>query len=393
MTARWLRSGWSLAVFVPALLLAVVGSVAYLQRDLVLAHWHARTFLRKDGADESLRWIRKHQHRALVLPIAAEALHQKDSAACRRAGVLVRTLLADFSDPTQPDAAQLSFVTMTRLRDSLPYLQPAARREALEAAHHVLRVHLERWSPHVPTVLDSAGAVFLSSLEDEDLLVKEAALRKLTSLWPAIAVDSSAGPLVREWLREAYLVAAHMMSSVEPGVRLAAGAACCHAPFSEYDAQLAMLLDDDDVAVRKGALIALGDCKRNRLHGAQKNLVLRWLADADPNAAAAAAKVLRLAGVPAYRVELVALQASPQPQVRAKAAAAAMAASKKAENAFDPAPFLIALSEDEAADVRLAVVDAAAATTDESLLARFRTMAREDPDPRVRTRCGEVAKK
>ena len=305
MTASWLRSGWSLAVFVPALLLAVVGSVAYLQRDLVLAHWHARAILRSDGADESLHWILKH--RPLVLPIAAEALHQDDSAACRRAGGLIRTLLADYNDPTDPDAAQLSFVTMTRLRDSLPKLRPAARREALEAAHHVLRVHLERWSPHLPTVLDSAGAVFLSSLEDEDLLVREAALRKLPSLWPAIAVDSSAGPLVREWLREAYLVAAHMMSSVEPGIRLAAGAACCHAPFSEYDAQLAMLLDDDDVAVRKGALIALGNCKRNRLHGARKNLVLHWLADSDADASTAAAKVLRLAGVPAYRVELAAL--------------------------------------------------------------------------------------
>jgi hypothetical protein len=391
MAARWLRSGWSLAVFVPALFLAVVGSVVYSQQELVVAHWHSWRYLRSTADSPDSAWLQAN--RSLSLPIAAESLAGPDAHKSRRAGELVRAILSELKDPTDPDSVQLSLVAMAKFRDSYASFNAAARLESLEASHLLLRLHLERWSPHVATVLDSAGEIFLAALADEDLAVKETALRRLPSLWRAIAVDGSAGPLVRAWLYRAYQSAIHLTSSMERTVRLAAAVACCHAPFADEDYRIARLLDDEDVTVRKGVLVALSQSRRGRLHGMQKHLVAAWLGDSDPAAVAAAERVLRTDGIPAEKVELLKLKSSATPETRARAAAFAVELSKRPDSDFDPTGVLLQLSEDQSPEVRLAAVQAAVGSPAEAVVARLRSMSRNDSDVRVRSRALEVLKK
>jgi hypothetical protein len=391
MAAKWLRSGWTLGPIVAAMLLAVAGCVAYSQRDLLVAHWHVRVWLGGDDDANRVRWLR--EHRTDVLPILADALNNDDPAICMRAGSLIRAILDDLGEPTEPDAAQLSLVAMSTLRDEFPKLNAQARHEAAEAACILLRVHLRQWSPHVPTVLDSAGFVFASALQDADVHVKEAALRRLPEFWPFIAVDGSSGPLVREWLLSAYRTALEMLGSAEPSVRLAAAVACCMAPFSESDYRIAELLDDEDAAVRKGVLVALSECKRSRLQGEHKRLVVPFLSDADPTIAAAAVRLLKLADVPDDSIELLRWRNSPRSAERAKSAALFVEMSKRSNKSFSPS-FLFDLSYDEAADVRLAFIDAAMDSNAVTAFHdRIRTMADKDPDAKVRARGKEAAAK
>ena len=391
MAAKWLRGGWTLGPIVAAMLLAVAGCVAYLQRDLLVAHWHVRVWLRGDDDSNRVRWLR--EHRTYVLPILADALKTDDPAICLRAGSLLRVILDDLGEPTDPDAAQLSLVTMSKLRDEFSRLNAQARHESAEAACILLRVHLRQWSPHVPTVLDSAGFVFASALEDADLHVKESALRRLPEFWPSIAVDGSSGPLVREWMLSAYRTALEMLASGEPSVRLAAAVACCTAPFSENDYRIAELLDDDDAAVRIGVLVALSECKRSRLQGEHKQLVVPFLIDADPMIAAAAVRLLKLADVPGDSIELLRLRNSPRSAERARSAVFYVEMSKRSKKGFSPS-FLINLSYDEAADVRLAFIDAAMASNAVTAFHdRIRTMADKDPDANVRARGKQAAAK
>lgn len=383
MAAKWLRSGWTLGACVAALFLAVAGCVAYLQRDLLVARWNVNEWLRGDDDPQRVHWLLTH--RTWVLPILTDALACDETDRCIRAGVLFRTILDKLGEPTDPEAAQLSLVAMSRLRDEYSGLSPQARHEAAEAAYILLRVHLLRWSPHVPTALDSAGTIFASALVDSDVRVKETALRRLPSLWPAIIVDGSSGPLVRIWLLQAYEASAAMLASAEPAVRLAAAVACIGAPFSGDDYRLADVLDDEDSGVRKEVLVALSQNKRSRLQGTQKAQVVPFLGDSDPAIVAAAVRLLKLGGVSDDRVELLRLRHSVNSADRIKSIA--LVVSTAANSRIDVPAFLTDLSYDESAEVRLAFIDAASklgsagATQD-----RIRTMAEKDPDAVVRAR-------
>ena len=391
MAARWLRSGWTLGAGVAALFLAVAGCVAYLQRDVLVARWHVHVWLHGDDDPQRIRWLR--EHRTYVLPILADSLNNDDPEFCIRAGSLVRAILNDLGEPTDPDAAQLSLVAMSKLRDEFPKFNAQARLEAVEAACILLRVHLRQWSPHVPTVLDSAGFVFSSALEDADLRVKEAALRRLPEFWPSIAVDGSSGPLVREWMLNSYRTATELLASAEPSIRLAAAVACCTAPFTERDYLISELLDDEDPEVRKGTLVALSECKRSRLQGEHKKWVVEFLNDADPTIAAAAVRLLKLADVSEENIELLKLRHSSRSADRARSATISVQFSKRSKRGLAPS-FLLELSYDEAPEVRRAFIEAALESSAVSAFHdRIRVMADQDSDAEVRARGKEALAK
>jgi hypothetical protein len=392
MAVKWLRSGWGLTAFAAGLVIAVVSCVAYVQHEILVAHWNVRRWISGGDDDDASRLDWLHEHRSFVLPIAASALAGDDPVACARAGKLVRVILEELGDPTDPKSVQLSLVALSELRDVYSSLVPAARKEAREAAYILLRVHLLQWSPHVPTALDSAGAVFANALDDSDPSVKKAALQRLPSLWPAVKVDGSSGPLVRAWLYEAYNASAAMLSHSDAGIRLAAASACASAPFADHDHRLAELLDDEDPAVRRGTVLALGGTERPRLHGRQKSLMPAYLGD--PETAAAAERILKVAGIADDRLGLLKLQYSRRVDDRAKAAAAAVELSKRPESNFRPTGFLLDLSHDESADVRLSFIDAAVASpADPALHERLRSMAQDDPNGDVRARGKEALAK
>jgi len=384
MAVKWLRSGWTLTAAGAALLIAVAGCVAYVQREPLLAHWRLRSWLRGESSEARLGWMR--DHRSIILPAAAAALTNRDPATCSRAGTLVRVLLDDLADPTDPEKAQLSLVALSKVRDEFPRLIPRARKEAVESAFLLLQIHLRQWSPHVPTVLDSAGAVFTTALSDPDPMVRTATLRRLPNLWPAIALDGSSGPLLREWMLNAYGLAAAMLTDADPAVRASAAVACGSAPFVEFDYQLASLLEDDDQTVRRTVLLALEASKRSRLQGSQKLRVVPFLGDSDATMARAAEHILKQSGVSQDRVELYKLRYSRRADERARSVALAVVLAKNSGVA-KVAPFLLELSEDDSPDVRLAFVEAASQlAANPAILGRLRSMSESDPEPRVRTR-------
>ncbi len=127
--------------------------------------------------------------------------------------------------------------------------------------------------------------------------------------------------------------------------------------------------------------------KDDPLNAAETEALMRCLGAADPAVAARAEVVLRRRGFTDVHLELSRHLFDADPSMRIK-----LARTLPKLGTIDPVPWLLWLSLDPHAEVRLAAIGLMATTGDPALLARIRQMASQDSDPavqRVARRLGE----
>jgi hypothetical protein len=110
----------------------------------------------------------------------------------------------------------------------------------------------------------------------------------------------------------------------------------------------------------------------------ETDVLMRWLHSADATVAARAEAVLRRQGFTDVQVELARRLFDADTAVRIE-----LARTLPRLTSIDPVPWLLWLSRDPDAEVRLAAISLMATTGDPALHARIRQMAREDSDAAV----------
>lgn len=366
------------------LIVTILGCVLYVQRDLVLVYYHTSIFLTEDEPPEGNdRWLCARPN--LSAPVLLSHLSNDDHVVCRRASTLLERILDDHPDPTNPEASHLSLAVAARLHQDYPRLSRYGRAEAVELAVRVLASQLGRWSPTVPTALETAGEVLLESLADDDLLVVERALGALAQVWHWNGTDNVASSLVRDWKQKCYRRAMGMLDGRPDPIRAWAARAITGADYHEADQALIGMLSDPNPAVKKAALLALTHTAADSLSSEKKTELLSFLYDPDLEIREAARQLLLKAGATELELNLATRMNHPVPTERARVVAMVLAAK-----GIDQSKWLFRLSNDPAASVRFAAANAAGAATDPDLQRRLHAMADSDPDPQVRAAAKEA---
>jgi HEAT repeat protein len=356
------------------LVVTVIGCVVYMQWEQLRLRYHARRFV-DQGESSSEAVLRSHTSGAL--PVVTTCLTQAAPEAAGRIERFWKQVLSENSNPAEPVHSQLSLSLAAKLQLGWTRFNVAGRRVAAVLAFHVLSIHLRDWSPDVPTAIESAGTVYCQALEDEDSSVRHRALALMGEIWSWDGTDNVTRPLVEDWKRRCYILAAEHLADSNAEVRAAAALAIVDAPFHEADIPLIELLDDDDPVVKKAALKALSHAA-DGFSSEQKSKLVTFLHDSDPGVSHAAAALLRASGLSDAELRLAWLLKHPVPAERAKVASLAGAV------VGDPALWLLELGNDCSPSVRLAMARAAAASRDPRLQARARQMALSDADENVR---------
>lgn len=373
------RRGLWYIVCAGLLVLTVVGSVIYVQRDHFLVHYYARTALTDAEPNEAAEgWLRGKC--TLSLPVLLSHLSDQREEVCVRAGAIIEKILEDYPDPTDPIHSQLSLSVVANLNTLYEQCSPPGRLQAVRLSFLVLRNNLSQWSPTVPTALETAGDVVLKGQSDDDLIVREQTLLSMAPVWSWDGCDGVVRSLVGEWKRQGYGRAVDNLKHPEPAIRSAAAASLVGAPFHEGDLQLTELLEDPDPGVQKAALVALAKAKADCFSAAQRRKLTLMLHDKDPEISAAASEILRNCGLSEAVIQLAKLMEDPVAAERAKVVSMVLSVP----DIENPTAWLLELSKDQSPVVRLAVARAASTSDDADLLKRLEEMAQADPDSNVR---------
>jgi hypothetical protein len=122
------------------------------------------------------------------------------------------------------------------------------------------------------------------------------------------------------------------------------------------------------------------------LAGKEAIEVMRRMVSPDAETASAARAELVRRGFGEVHLQLARRLFDPDPAVRKR-----LAESLPGLGTVDPAPWLLELSRDADAEVRLAAVALLSTTADREILAEVERIARSDPDPRVRQQAERMA--
>lgn len=365
-----------------ALFATVACCLFYAQRDRLLVRYHASIAL---TADQPLRaseqWLMEHE--SLAAPFLVSYLRQPDNSGCDRAATLLEKMLAERRDPTNPDQSHFTLALATRLHERFEAMSPAGRTQAVEISMSILESQLARWSPSVPTALETAGQLLLRALGDGDEAVREKALWGLMQCWNWNGADNVAGSMVEQWKRQCYAKAVDLLDADSPGLRLSAARAIRFAPFHEGDIRLIALLSDENPAVRKSALLALVH-KADSLSFAQRTKLFSLLHSPDREVREATGQLLLNAGGSVQEIRLATMLHHPVLSERIRAARLAASAPGS-----DAVWWLSQLLKDESAAVRIAAVRNSVGITDANFHAKIAKLAEKDVDPAVRLVCKE----
>ena len=223
-----------------------------------------------------------------------------------------------------------------------------------------------------------AQTVFAAGLADPDASVRFAALRELARFWtwaPGAMLDTKAVDLIASVKSHLYDQAAASLQAKEGPVRGAAVACLAALPLDPKAAPAVGLLDDPDVKVRLGVLQGFAD----RPKVLTDEALLPLMNDPTPVVATTAEAVLRRRGLSPSLIGLGKLAFHPRPEVRASAVAMALDRTDT-----DPVSWLVLLSNDADASVRLKAAEALADRDAPRARARLAAMAASDASPEVR---------
>jgi hypothetical protein len=382
MAFQFIRPVVIVLVAVCVLAIPVIACIAYVQRDLIEVQSEVQEWVHGKQPLNQFTEL-SHEDRGLAVVALLGYFSDSDPEVVHRAGESVRILLTG-QNPLEPENAQIALSAAIRLHRQWGSLGVQARKESLQLAIQLVRTHLKGWSPHAPTVIDSAGDILLRCLDDESSELRLSALQEVPGLWQLPETDGVARFLVRDWMSEAYVRSCRSFLSVEPQLRSAAAWVAATAPFAEHDWDLAKLLRDSDKKVREATLRALASNSQNRLHGnRQREPVLPYLVSTDTQLQTAARTVLRQGNLSDELIDVLAALQSSESSRRASIVNMIDRLRKIGQDHQADAA-LLALAQDSEASVRLAFINAVDSKSSASILAQIVSLSQSDPDEQVR---------
>jgi hypothetical protein len=352
------HTGWWI-LGLSALVVLVVGCMAYVERSTLLAWYHVYRLTHCDEAEQE-RWAEPTvKLGSAVLPPLLHELRREDARRCALAeGVLAR--LADRWGPADPRSASLAYLLADRFsclsrRGQCAVLDLAqiwlAKQPAAAASGPIEEVceRLLSEAARVPDSMVHARALGLAaqSMERQRPSQERHACRELT----------------RSCLRDE-----------EPANRISAIRLASNVSVGLLQ-PTAELLEDPVPEVRQAAMLALGSAPE----AMPTDDLLRWLHDPDAGVRRLCESALRGRGLQEHQMRLGKLLTDDRPQMRLQ-----VLDYLRHHADLDPGVWLRRLCNDPAAAIRAAAIRSAADQKVDSLGDCIRQMAQADPSDSVR---------
>ncbi len=317
MAASGGKSGWRFAAAALLLPAAILGTLAYVQRDLLAVRWHVRHVVEGAELDARTRawlWDRRE------LAEQATLRHFSNPASAAGAARLLGQLLEPHGH--DPDLAYLGLSAIAELHGRFPGLPAAGKTAAADLAVRFLGWHLADRFSGVPTLLDTAGEILRRALADADARVRGPTLDLMAAVWRLPAISGPPARRDRVWRENLCTEIAGSLTSDDPAIRARAAWALVDAPSRQQDKALKELLAaNEPLAVRRAAFTALASGDDDRFGPPLRGEALAYLHDPDPRCRAAARQAARAQRDEA-EVDWLVRATDPDPGARAGAAAA-----------------------------------------------------------------------
>ena len=339
----------------------LLAGLAWSQRTPVLTWYYLRELA---DANEETRasWVQ----RVVTLDTAAvpgllDLLHRRDPTVCASVEQTLATLIKRWGadDPRTVALAD-------ELHERFATMSPFGQVSGLQVMTVVLRQEGPRTWP--ASLTRGAGDLLQASRDRPDLC--SAALVLASALLDRVPSG--------QWLDTCRALADKGLNDRLPRCRLAALQLLMRAPLQGEPALLARvvpMLHDDDVALRRAAIVALAPARAT----VSEDDLLFLLHDADLEVQQLCAAALRSRGLNDDHIELARLISDPNPAARLKVLDRLARIGD-----LDPAAWVRRLSQDPSAAVRAAAVRAAAYNPRIDFGDRLREMAEHDPSETVR---------
>jgi hypothetical protein len=337
-------------------LLAVAGGWAWTRRDALWAWYQVRQLMRAGDADRSAMVDRVAGLGESAVSPLLDGLSCADQTACSNVGAALEKLGTGWG---ANDARTANLAK--RLGEAWSGFSAPGRKAALEAAAAWLRSSSEKGE-----LGESMQAALIALLDrtSEDVEAQGAALELCIAIGPRLGgAGESPRRIVRSCLR-----------SPSAEVRLRAVRASTR-PGLDTVEQVAAVLDDPDVEVRRAAILTVGSAVDVVLD----DVLLKCLHDTDFEVRERCEKALLGRGLSPDQIRLGRLLSHPDYQVRLNV----LDELRRAPELVDRGLWLRRLSHDAMPSVRVAAARVMARQKDSNLTGRLEEMARDDPSPTV----------
>jgi HEAT repeat protein len=349
--------------------MAISGGWAWTQRDTLVAWYCVRQLARSNESDRDRLAERVAERGEAAVPELLDKLSAGDEAVCANVRAALDKIGARWGAADARTAALLR-----QVGEKWPSLSAAGRRVVLEAAAGWLRTLQQDQKPEpgvVPAVAD-----LLAAAAKGDADVQAAGLALCDCLMTLAGSAAARGPaceLVRTCLKadSAEVRLRAIRASLRPGMDL-----------SE---QVALLLDDPAVAVRRAAVAAVGPPDP----AVPDDTLLPCLHDSDPEVRRLCEEALRdLRGVKPVHLKLGRMLSHPDFMVRLELLEEIrefqrLELERNVTIPIDPGVWMVRLSHDPKPSVRAAAAWVMTQQPREDCSRRLAEMARDDPSPTV----------
>jgi hypothetical protein len=383
MTGR--RVGWALGIARPAALLAVVtlGGIVGCGGSATPDGPKAVSTQSATAAPEAATSAAGGFREALVARIRTG----DDKALTAVAGQLVMDDTSRHAAAAEVEAETADLVALAAaLRDGYSHFNATARSQNVEALRLILdRLAREGVGRSWSGVLQPAHEIMTAALTDSHVQARVSALDQLRKLWswaPGCSMTPAEEQTVGGWKQTCYDQASRRLSDPEPVARASAAGCIGSLPIDDLARPAVACLRDPELGVRYQALVALA----SRPNVLGEEAILPLLHDSVPDLAKLAEKILAGRGLDADLIAVSRMVTAPKPEMRASAIPVLM---KRPD--IDPVVWLLRLTEDTDAAVRLKAVEALAGHVTPEVRQRLRELVAADDSPAVRAAAEKIA--
>jgi hypothetical protein len=351
------------------MLLVAAGGWALVQRESLLAWYSVRQLIRSDEADRDRLAERVAERGEAAVPGLLDGLSASDETACANVRAALDKIGARWGAADARTTALLR-----QIGDKWPQLSGPGRRVVLESAAGWIRALPQNRKPEPGVVPAAADLLAAAAKDDAEVRASGLALCDCLMTLPAsAAAREPACQLVRACLK-----------AEAPEVRLRAIRTSLR-PGMDLSEQVAILLNDPAVEVRRAAIGAVGPPDK----AVPDETLLPCLHDSDREVRRLCEEALRdLRGVKPVHLKLGRMLCHPDFMVRMQLLEEVrefqrLEQERNVPIPIDPGVWMCRLSHDAKPSVRAAAAWLMARQPREDCARRLAEMARDDPSPTV----------
>ncbi|HTU91050.1 MAG TPA: hypothetical protein VMF69_13310 [Gemmataceae bacterium] len=360
---------WSRKFLTSVLLVFLFGGgiVVWRERAALLSWFYVYNLAHASSESSRERWVGRVANLGeTALPGLFDCLAQTDARVCANAGSAL-TIMTRSGDEDGTRSADLAL----RLAREFDRFSPAGQKQVLAlAANWSCDGRCQRAASAQVALVSACGDLLGESAAVSDEDVRASALVLCSLLLSRAGEDRAGKPL-----DSALKLAAAALHSAREDNRLHAVRLSLYPGMADLWKQVAVLLGDESVQVRRAALVAVSRA-RDAVHDDQ---FLPCLHDPDPEVRRLCEQALIARGLRREYVELGRLLTDPQPAMRLQ-----VLDRLRESTELDCGLWLRRLSHDRSPSVRVAAVRAMTQQSFVDLSDRIDQIAREDRNPTVR---------